>query len=389
MRIAIVQETVDTQRGGAETSTRELAGHLAALGVEVTVVHRGERAAPLTAEGVTYVPIAAPGFSRALRTYRFVQAVPGVCRELRCDLVHAITPCLCADVYQPRGGTFAETVARGLAAARSPAARAVKRVGRLFNVRQRFLLRLERTLLRRRPARVVVAAVSRYVGRQVTEGYGFPAERTRVIFNGVDVAPPAEGERERRRQERRSALGLEGRVPLVLFVAHNFKLKGLEALLCALADQADAGAEPCHVVVAGRDRPERYRRLAGRLGLGERVHFVGVRTPIREWYAAADVLAHPTWYDPCSRVVLEALVLGLPVVTTRLNGAAEVMEPGRHGEVIATPADTAGLAACLRRALDPAVGAACRADAARLHGVLSMARHARELKALYEELATR
>jgi UDP-glucose:(heptosyl)LPS alpha-1,3-glucosyltransferase len=388
MRIAIVQETVDTQRGGAETSTRELAGHLAALGVEVTVVYRGERAAALTDERVTYLPIAVAGFSRALRTYRFVQAVPGVCRELRCDVVHAITPCLCADVYQPRGGTFAETVARGLAAVRSPAARAVKRVGRLFNVRQRFLLRLERTLLRRRPARVVVAAVSQYVGRQVTEGYGFPAERTRVIFNGVDVAPLAEGERERRREERRRALGLESTVPLVLFVAHNFKLKGLEALLYAVADGAHAGAEPCHLVVAGRDRPERYRRLAARLGLGERVHFVGAQTPIREWYAAADVLAHPTWYDPCSRVVLEALALGLPVVTTRLNGAAEVMEPGRHGEVIARPADTAALAASLRRALDPAVGAACRADAARLRVELSMARHARELKALYEELAT-
>jgi len=52
-------------------------------------------------------------------------------------------------------------------------------------------------------------------------------------------------------------------------VAHNFKLKGLEALLCAVADGAHAGAEPCHLVVAGRDRPERYRRLAARLGLPE------------------------------------------------------------------------------------------------------------------------
>ena len=51
----------------------------------------------------------------------------------------------------------------------------------------------------------------------------------------------------------------------------------------------------------------------------------------------------PTWYDPCSRVVLEALSVGLPVVTTHFNGAAEVMEADQHGEIVGSPDDVMAL----------------------------------------------
>jgi UDP-glucose:(heptosyl)LPS alpha-1,3-glucosyltransferase len=140
--------------------------------------------------------------------------------------------------------------------------------------------------------------------------------------------------------------------------------------------------------VAGRDDAGPARRLATALGVLPRVRFVGTETPVRHWYAAADVLAHPTWYDPCSRVVLEALCAGLPVVTTRFNGAAEALTPGRHGEVIADPANAAELAGALARALAPSVRAACLADAEPLRARLSMDRHARELQALYDEIVT-
>jgi UDP-glucose:(heptosyl)LPS alpha-1,3-glucosyltransferase len=139
-------------------------------------------------------------------------------------------------------------------------------------------------------------------------------------------------------------------------------------------------------VVVGRDDPQPYQRLARRLGIDGRVRFVGTTTPIEVWYSVADALAHPTWYDPCSRVVLEALVRGLPVVTTRYNGAAEVMQERTHGVVIAAPNDIAALASGLAAALQPALRGACQADAPRMRAQLSMARHARELLSLYERV---
>ena len=383
MRVAIIQQHVDLERGGAETSTVEMARHLAQLDVDVTVICRSQSLATFVDQGVTFVPIVAQGLTRALQTYRFVQGAGRVCRRGGYDIVHAVTPCLFANVYQPRGGTYAETVERTLALVRDPTWRELKRLGRRFNISQRFLYRIEQTLLGKYRQRVFVAAVSEYVRQQVVEGLRFPAERVRVVFNGIDVQPLDDEERALQRASMRRALGLADEAPLALFVAHNFKLKGLAELIRALAIDIAGDGPAWTLAVAGRDEPRTYARLARRLGLAARVRFVGTNTPVQAWYAAADVLAHPTWYDPCSRVVLEALSVGLPVVTTRYNGAAEVMESGRHGEVIAEPADATELAAALQRAARPAVRVACRADAARMCEQLSMARHARELLSFY------
>jgi UDP-glucose:(heptosyl)LPS alpha-1,3-glucosyltransferase len=135
--------------------------------------------------------------------------------------------------------------------------------------------------------------------------------------------------------------------------------------------------------VAGRDDATRYQGLAARLGVQNRVRFLGAVDDVRGLYAAADVLAHPTWYDPCSRVVLEALCCGLPVVTTWFNGAAEVIEPGRHGVVVDSPDQIDRLSAAVTTCLRSDMRSACAADAARMRERLSMARHARELLELY------
>lgn len=387
MKVAILQEHIDARRGGAETSTLEMARRLAQLGLDVSILCRGDADRPFVDENVTILPVVAAGRSRALRTYQFVQRARALCHRERFDIVHAVTPCLAANVYQPRGGTYPETIARSLAPVRSPLLRGLKRLGRRFNVRQQFLLRIERLLLEKHRTRVFVAAVSEYVRRQVEVGLGFPGDRVRLVFNGVEIASLREDERSRYRSALRAELSLGEETPLLLFVAHNFRLKGLAELLRACAIASDAGAgTPWTVAVAGRDHAGPYLRLARRLGIEARVRFVGTATPIRQWYAAADALAHPTWYDPCSRVVLEALSIGLPVVTTRYNGAAEVLEPGRNGEVLNEPDDAPALAAALAAVLRPAVRAACRRDAPRLHEQLSMTRHARELKSLYEHV---
>jgi UDP-glucose:(heptosyl)LPS alpha-1,3-glucosyltransferase len=297
--------------------------------------------------------------------------------------VHAVTPCLTANVYQPRGGTYPETVARTLATVREPWLREFKRLGRRCNVAQRFLLRIERLLLGKYQQRVVVAAVSDYVRQQVV-ALGFPEQRVRVVFNGVDVAPFEPDERVKLRVETRTAWRIAADEPVALFAAHNFRLKGLDELLRATALAFDDGGLRWRVVVAGRDRTPPYARLARVLKIGDRVHFIGADTPMRAAFAAVDVVAHPTWYDPCSRVVLEALSLGVPTVTTWYNGAAEVLEPGRHGALLAEPRDIAGLTRAVRDALQPEVQAACAADAPRMHAQLSMARHARQLLGLYD-----
>jgi UDP-glucose:(heptosyl)LPS alpha-1,3-glucosyltransferase len=261
--------------------------------------------------------------------------------------------------------------------------RLIKRAGRRFNRRQRFLLLVEREILSGAYP-PYVACVSEYVQRQVAAAFaGFPEERNRVVFNGVDIEPltPEAAERERELIRRRLEVAECTRV--VLFVAHNFKLKGLAELIGALRELP---GDDWLLAVVGRGEVGRYRRLADRLRVRGRVEFLGPVEDIRPFYCGADVLAHPTWYDPCSRVVLEALVCGLPVVTTRFNGAAEAIEDGRNGVVVDSPRDATVLAAALERCLRPEFRADCRAAAADRREPLSMVRHARELKKLYDDV---
>ncbi|MBU0638771.1 MAG: glycosyltransferase family 4 protein [Planctomycetes bacterium] len=387
MKVALVQEHIDPRRGGAETSTLEMARHLAARGLDVTVVCSASSAAetervPKSAYNVH--PLSIPGTSRTQRTISFVSAADQFCRMAGFDVVHAVTPCLSASIYQPRGGTYVETVRRSVRLGRSPVGRLLKWVGRRFNQRQRFLLLLERELLNGTPP-PYVACVSDYVRRQVEADFALPADRLRVVFNGVDIEPLPEEEAALERAAFRQQCRVSDQQPLVLFVAHNFKLKGLAELIRATATPTGRATDWV-AVVAGRDAPQRYQRLAARLHITERLRFVGTDTPIRVLYAAADALAHPTWYDPCSRVVLEALSVGLPVATTRYNGAAEALAGKLHGEVLDDPGHAERLAGAIQRCLDPELSRACRGAAAGLRERLSMARHARELHALYEDV---
>src|SRR5579884_2313241 len=110
---------------------------------------------------------------------------------------------------------------------------------------------------------------------------------------------------------------------------------------------------------------------------------------MRNAYFAADFLVHPTFYDPCSLVVLEALACGLPVITTRYNGASELLHPLQEGFVIDDPHDHARLALCLGEMLDPVRRHACAQAARRTAAQWTFEHHYRQLMDVFTEAAKR
>src|SRR5207248_8248925 len=101
----------------------------------------------------------------------------------------------------------------------------------------------------------------------------------------------------------------------------------------------------------GSEKYSRFAGLAKRLGIADRVRFLGFRPDPRDAYFAADFLVHPTFYDPCSLVALEALACGLPVLTTQYNGAKELLPPDTP--IVADPHDASELAAKIAEMCDP------------------------------------
>src|SRR5262249_35478224 len=109
---------------------------------------------------------------------------------------------------------------------------------------------------------------------------------------------------------------------------------------------------------------------------------------IQHCYFAADFLVHPTFYDPCSLVVLEALACGLPVITSCFNGASELLHPPQDGYVIQDPHGHAELASCIKQLLDPATPNVCAQAAARRGAAWTFDHHSQQLLQVFGEAAT-
>jgi UDP-glucose:(heptosyl)LPS alpha-1,3-glucosyltransferase len=84
--------------------------------------------------------------------------------------------------------------------------------------------------------------------------------------------------------------------------------------------------------------------MARTLGVSDFTLFLGPVKGMEQYYAASDIYVHPTFYDSCSLTVLEALASGLPVVTSRFNGAADAITSDKGGKVLDDPADVEALA---------------------------------------------
>ena len=230
----------------------------------------------------------------------------------------------------------------------------------------------------------MVAALSHFMRRQLESSYKLSAEKIRDVFNGVTIALPSPTERKIIREKIRLESGLSESDSVALFAGHNFRRKGLSKLLEALARPP---AENWHLLVAGKDSPARYQKLARRLGIESRVQFLGPRSDVRQLYLAADVCVLPTYYDPCSRTVLEAMSLGVPAITTAFDGSAECITQGENGFVLESPEAVEKLAAYLGALTQRSVQLRMSEKAMALREKLSMRRHAQEIFNLYQTIA--
>jgi glycosyltransferase involved in cell wall biosynthesis len=190
-----------------------------------------------------------------------------------------------------------------------------------------------------------------------------PADRARVIVNGIDAARVEAGllARERARAE----LGVPPSGAVLGTVARFDSVKGLEVLLEA------AARLPAAALVLIGDGPEAagLRARARRLGIQTRVVFAGARPDASRWFAALDAYVSASRGEGLSLALLEAMAAGLPVVASRVPGHIDAVAHGETGTLVPVD-DPAALAAASAVFLaDPAraraAGAAGRARARR------------------------
>ena len=347
--VALCYESVLPSRGGAETYLGDLARRLARDGHAVHLYACRWDATALPA-AMHFHRLEVPRGPRFLRPWRFGRACVEALEHADHDVTVGFDKTWGQDVLYPQGGLHAASREHNLRKFRSPVARRIAAWGKHFDPASRSFARLERRQYLAEP-RPLVVVNSDMVARHFAHYYGVGPAGLRVIRSAIDPARFEAPDRAARRAAERAAWGLTDDTPAGLFVGMNYRLKGLAPLIRAVATVPRA--RPFKIAVVGHPKDAAYRRLAASLGVADRVVFLGFRADPKDAYFAADFLVHPTFYDPCSLVALEALACGLPVVTTPYNGAAELLTVPDNGLVVGDPHDAAALGAAVARVADP------------------------------------
>ncbi|WP_049053738.1 glycosyltransferase family 4 protein, partial [Achromobacter xylosoxidans] len=220
-------------------------------------------------------------------------------------------------------------------------AKPLKRVLAWLSPRLATYLLLEKSRVRRAPARRVVA-VSGLIMDQLHRSYG-PQLPVEIIAPGVKLPAPEAADS---RAATRASLGWEADTIGCLLVARNPLRKGLPALLDALA----LLPAPYRLLVVGADAATRERvRAAG--AVANRVTLVDPTPDVARYFAAADIYAHPTLNDSYAMAPLEAMSHGLPVVVSSpaYCGFAQYLSAGKDALILQDPRDGAQLAQALQR----------------------------------------
>jgi glycosyltransferase involved in cell wall biosynthesis len=174
----------------------------------------------------------------------------------------------------------------------------------------------------------------------------FPAEvqsRVRIVGNGIEDSSAARAAAARTKEALQA--------PLILYTGRFVERKGIHDLLSAIPRVLEQVPEAQFVLIGGYGggvEIERQWMADALLPYRANVRFTGWLTPdkVAEWYAVADILVVPSWYEPFGMVILEGMLYGLPIAATEVGGPAEILEHGKTA-LLFSAKDVAGLAGCL------------------------------------------
>lgn len=308
--------------GGAEAYLKRLAAGVCAQGHAAQLFTTGEWPEQEW-------PFGAVTRIRGESPMRFADELEQVRARVKCDVLMSLERVWSCDVYRAGDGVHRAWLNR-----RAKLAGPLRRVADALSPKHFATLRLEQSLFGRAAARRVIAN-SQMVKTEIAQIYGYPATQIDLVPNGVPVEQFRRSEEQR--AETRAELGLADDDTAVLFVGSGWERKGLRYAVEAVEAVRN---ERMRLLVAGKGNDAAFASPA--------VRFLGVRSDLPALYGAADLFLLPTIYDPFSNASLEAIAAGLPVITTRANGCAEIIDEGRHGSVVEQPDDVPALARSLR-----------------------------------------
>lgn len=194
-------------------------------------------------------------------------------------------------------------------------------------------------------------AVSQANARYLVERKRIPACKVTTIYNGCDVS--MFNPERRASAALRARVGLQDRDRVLLMVGRLEPQKAHRVLIDALPQVVGCFPDARAIFVGSGGLQVELQQQVRSLNLDGRVFFAGFQSNMPEWYALADVVVLPSFYEGLPLAAIEALASGRPLVATAVDGTAEVVVDGESGLTV-MPGDHAALAHALCRVLgDP------------------------------------
>ncbi|TVP75118.1 MAG: lipopolysaccharide core heptose(I) kinase RfaP, partial [Puniceicoccaceae bacterium] len=333
MKIAIAIRLFSPEIGGVEGVARALASGLARRGHDVHVFTSEPNECALA--GVTLHRVKGWQFSSIAKTLSFPYFAKQAISRQSFDIVHAFSRMTGADIYRLADPPQAAHLQRNY--------QGMRRIFAKISLRNQVILRLEAKAYRDYASTLVTNS---YRTRRDLERFcAVDGARVSVIRNGVDTERFHPGLRERHRTALLNELDIPPEARVLLFMGNDFRRKGLAQTVQVLEDLQQRRPDwPLHLIVVGLERSPQFRKDVENRGLSPSVHFMGRCKNAERFYGAADVFILPTREDPFANTILESLASGVPVITTRTNGAGELIESRLQGTVVPAADDCAAMA---------------------------------------------
>jgi len=341
LRLAFIKKRFSIH-GGAERYLQTLIQHLKNAGHEIHVFANQW----VDEEGITFHKVNIIPFTSFLSTLTFdinaksrvnpvrSKAPNGVKGQgsMVYDCIISFERTTCQDIYRAGEGCHAEWLQ-----IRSKTGPFYKKLSFKINPLHIAILNLEKKLFKNTK---LIIANSKMVREQIIRHYAVPEDKIMIIYNGVDLARFSPGNKEKWRDDTRNNLDMPKGSKALLFVGSGFERKGLETLIHAMP----LIKRDIKTLIVGKGDTNKYRALAEKLRVSDKIIFLGTQKDIEKFYAASDLFVLPTLYDPFSNATLEAMASGIPVITTKNNGVAELIENGHEGFVVDGLSDAKELA---------------------------------------------
>lgn len=374
-RIRVLGVVAASVRGGAEEAFAALLRGLDPQRFEVFIACDGT--GPMYEE---YRRLAIEVWSMNISSARHVSTIGRLARLIRtlnCDVVH--THLWNADVL---GGIAARLTGVPVVATVHGAYFLPIGISGVRRVRRMGMSRIYRSIYYLFDT---VVAASNYVAGDLLERPGIPApaSRLQVVHNGLDL-----GRLERMAGDRGPAVRTSQRRPRILTLANFFPIKGQEWLIRAVPGVAAQFPNVEFVMAGEGESLPALRRLATALGVERFISFPGsIDNPVAA-LLDSDLFVLPSISEGLSIALLEALAMGVPVLSTTGGGTPEVVRDGETGRLV-PPADAPALGAAIIELLSDRAKAAGFAEAGRalVRRQFACERMVGEMSAIYTRLA--